>query len=115
MGPWTSRAPSLVLHCKGSVTSLLGRGGALHDGVQSSPIEAPYQDVAAIHLWDGPATSIPETADRSSCTAKKKKKKKKKGNENIDTFIFKSDIYSLVSYIFGPALGETTKVPYCTN
>ena len=64
---WTCRTPSLMLNCKGSITTPGSCRKALIDGGGSSSVEATDNDVSAIHLWNSPTASVSETSNRFDC------------------------------------------------
>ena len=63
----TCRTPSLMLNCKGFVTTPGGCCKALVDGGGSSSVEATDDDVFAIHLWNCSTAGVSETANRFYC------------------------------------------------
>ena len=69
---WARSAPSLMLDCKGSVTTSLCYREALVDGIRSSSVVAPDENIFTIHLWNCSATSVTETANRFDLKKEKK-------------------------------------------
>ena len=64
-----------MLDCKGSVTTSLCYREALVDGIRSSSVVAPDENIFTIHLWNCSATSVTETANRFDLKKKKKEEK----------------------------------------
>ena len=64
---WTCRTPSLMLNCKGSVTTPGGCRKALVDGGGSSSVETADDNVFAVHLWNCSAARVSETTNRFDC------------------------------------------------